>query len=123
VSRKKTPRKPKQPRAEGPAAAPACVELAAQICIVQAADLHRLLVSRLAAAQPIEIDGSRVEEIDTAILQLLASLWRTAGDRGVACSWRGVSESLRYAANLIGVAGVLALPPNDAVQDVRDAAA
>jgi anti-anti-sigma regulatory factor len=128
VSRKKPPRTVKRarasqrPRAVQPAAAPppARIELDARLTIVQAADLHRLLMTRLAAGEPVVIDGSRVEEIDTAILQLLTCLWRTAQERGIACTWHGASEPLRYTADLIGVAGVLSLP---SLRDRGDAAA
>jgi anti-anti-sigma regulatory factor len=128
VSRKKPPRTVKRARASQrqravqPAAAapPARIELDARLTIVQAADLHRLLMTRLAAGEPVVIDGSRVEEIDTAILQLLTCLWRTAQERGIACTWHGASEPLRYTADLIGVAGVLSLP---SLRDRGDAAA
>jgi anti-anti-sigma regulatory factor len=134
VSTKKAPRTVKRARASQrrpakppaavaqPAAAapPAHIELDARLTIVQAADLHRLLMARLAGGEPLVIDGTRVEEIDTAILQLLTSLWRTAQDRGIACTWHGASEPLRYTADLIGVAGVLSLP---SLRERGDAAA
>jgi anti-anti-sigma regulatory factor len=88
--------------------------------IVQAAGLRGALLACLAGGEPIVIDGSRVEEVDTAILQLLASLWRTAAERGIACSWSGASDVVRRMANLIGVADVLHLP---AAQGRRDVAA
>jgi anti-anti-sigma regulatory factor len=124
VNKKKPPRKVKRQRVPPPAPArPAAVELDARMTIVQAAGLHGQLVSRLTAAEPIVIDGSRVEEVDTAILQLLASLWRTARDRGVACTWHAASEPLRYTANLIGIAGALALSTDEPARERGDAAA
>ena len=78
--------------------------------IVQAAGLHGSLLARLAHGGPIEIDGTRVEEIDTAILQLLTSLWRTGQERGFNCSWTGASDALRRTAGLIGVAEMLRFP-------------
>jgi anti-anti-sigma regulatory factor len=86
------------------------IELDARMTIVQAADLHRTLLARLAQGQAIVIDGTRVEEIDTAILQLLISLWRTGLERGVTCAWRGVSDTLRQTAELVGVTAMLHLP-------------
>jgi anti-anti-sigma regulatory factor len=131
VSKKKPPRTVKRVRASqrppvkqpSGTTQPARIELDARMTIAQAADLHRLLLSRLAAGEPVVIDGTRVEEIDTAVLQLLTSLWRTAQDRGIACTWHGASEALRYTANLIGVAGAVGLPSDETVRDRGDAAA
>ena len=58
---------------------------------------------------PLLLEGSVVEEIDTAALQLLVSAWRGGAKRGVECRWQGVSEALRQAAPLIGVATILGL--------------
>lgn len=112
MSKKPLPRTVKKTRLK-PAAAPRrpqCVQLDARLSIVQAAGLHGTLLAHLAEGAPVEVDGSRVEEIDTAILQLLASLWRTAQERGIACSWLGASEALRRAATLLGVAPMLRFP-------------
>jgi anti-anti-sigma regulatory factor len=89
---------------------PPRIELDARLTIVQAADLHRTLVARMAAGGPVTVDGSRVEEIDTSILQLLTSLWRTSMERGISCTWQGVSDVLRQRAALIGVAEMLHFP-------------
>lgn len=86
------------------------IQLDARMSIVQAAGLHGTLLARLADGAPVEVDGSRVEEIDTAILQLLTSLWRTGQERGIACSWIGASEALRRTATLVGVAPMLRFP-------------
>jgi anti-anti-sigma regulatory factor len=112
VSKKKPPRAAKSvPAAESaPAAQPAIIELEARMTIVQAAVLHRTLSGRLAQAEPVIVDGSRVEEIDTAILQLLTSLWRSSIERGIACTWQGASETLRRSAALIGVDEILRFP-------------
>jgi len=98
------------------------VELEARVTIVQAADIHRTLLKRLASGRPLLIDGNRVEEIDTAILQMLASLWRSSRDRGIACSWLGASDALRRAARLIGVAELLQFPDGESTAGGSDAA-
>lgn len=109
--------KKKTQRAARPSAArskrvttPAPVGLERCLSIAQAAELHRTLLARLDAGSDVVVDGSRVEEIDTAILQLLASLWRSGKQRGVAVRWSGVSQVLREQADLIGVAPFLHLP-------------
>jgi anti-anti-sigma regulatory factor len=119
VSKKKLPRAAKAKRAKQPAR----IELDLRTTIVQAVDLHRTLLARVAQGEGIVVDGTRVEEIDTAILQLLTSLWRTCLERGIACTWYGASDALRQAATLVGVAEVLRFPDREPAQDRGHAAA
>lgn len=102
---------------------PARIELEARTTIAQAAGLHRMLLARIAQGKGMVVDGTRVEEIDTAILQLLASLWRTCLERGIACTWHGTSDALRQAAALVGLADLLQLPGGGPVRDRGHAAA
>ncbi len=97
MSKKKSPRLRQPPR----------IKLDARLTIVQAAHLHRTLAARLANGGPVVVDGAGVEEIDTAVLQLLTSLWRTSRERGIACTWHGASDVLRHTATLVGVAEML----------------
>lgn len=85
------------------------IELPARLSIAQSAELHRTLVSCCEGQARLLLDGSRVEEIDTANLQLLVSACLDAKKRGVECRWQGVSEALRHAATLIGVTATLQL--------------
>lgn len=110
MSGKKRPRaRPTRNRQAG------SVDLDARLNIAQAADLHRTLLARLAKGGPLVVDGARVEEIDTAMLQLLASLWRTSRERGIDCTWKGASGALRQTAALIGVAEVLNFPAGEPI--------
>jgi anti-anti-sigma regulatory factor len=99
VKKKKSPRPPKS----------APIELPAKLSIAQSLELHRTLVARLAGAESLLLDGSHVEEIDTAILQLLASAWISGAERGVECKWKAASQALRESATLIGVSEILQL--------------
>jgi anti-anti-sigma regulatory factor len=110
VSKKKSPRTAQSTH----------IELDARLTIVQAADLRRTLAERLAGGGALTVDGSRVEEIDAAILQLLASLWRTSQDRGIACTWQGASDVLRRMANLIGLAEILHFPDRKSARGGSD---
>lgn len=94
---------------DAPAAQSVTFELAAQLTIAHAADLHRELTLRMAGGNPLIIDGTRVEQIDTAALQLLVGCWRSCAQRNIPCSWRGASENLRRSAALIGVTAFLHL--------------
>jgi anti-anti-sigma regulatory factor len=85
------------------------IELPARLSIAQSADWHRTLVGACEGRSPLVLDGSRVEEIDTAMLQLLVSAWLGAAKRGVECRWLADSQALRHAATLIGVAALLQL--------------
>jgi anti-anti-sigma regulatory factor len=119
VSKKKPPKRAKSKRA----AQPARIELGIRLTIVQAVDLHRTLLARLADGRSMVVDGSRVEEIDTAILQLLTSLWRTCLARGILCTWHGASDALRQTAALVGVAEMLQFPDVESAGDRGRAAA
>ena len=119
MSKKKPPRTAKPARAKQSAR----IELDARTTIVQAADLHRALLARVTQGEAVVIDGTRVEEIDTAILQLLASLWRTCVERGIACTWHGASDALRQTAVLVGMADLLQFPHSETASDRGHAAA
>jgi anti-anti-sigma regulatory factor len=119
VNKKKPPRAAKATRSKHSAP----VELEARMTIVQAADLHRRLLACVAHGETVVVDGTRVEEIDTAILQLLASLWRTCLARGIACTWRGASDALRQTAALVGVAEMMHFPLVESARDRAHAAA
>jgi anti-anti-sigma regulatory factor len=114
VSKKKPPRAAKTKTAKAPR--PSRIVLDDRMTIVQAADLHRTLVKRLAEGRQLVVDGTRVEEVDTAILQLLTSLWRTSMERGIACTWHGASDALRRTAALVGVAEMLKFPNAEPAQ-------
>ena len=113
MNKKKPPRSPKATKAPRPSR----IVLDDRLTIVQAAALHRTLVKRLAEGRRLVVDGSRVEEIDTAILQLLTSLWRTSKERGIACSWQGASQALRRTAAMVGVAEMLRFPDAEPAQN------
>ena len=101
-------------RAAGPRAAPPPIELDPRLTIVQAAELHRTMAARLEGNWPVIVDGTRVEEIDTAVLQLLTSLWCTGRERGIACTWWQILVTNGYQDALGLIADVL-LAPNDKV--------
>ncbi len=60
----------------------------------------------------IVLDGQAVQRIDTAALQLLALFRREVNTRGGTVSWRGPSDALHEAANLLGLTTLLELPAN-----------
>jgi ABC-type transporter Mla MlaB component len=88
---------------------PAAIALPADCRIVELPALQQQL--RAALTQPSSIlDGTAVERIDSAALQLLYAFGRDAGVRGNPPTWAGVSAPLREAADLLGLTQILALP-------------
>ena len=55
----------------------------------------------------ITLDGSKLQQLDTAGVQLLCALVRAAEQRGVALAWRAVSPMLVSYVKLLGVDHVL----------------
>lgn len=56
----------------------------------------------------IEIDASRLESVDTAGMQLLYAFARDAQGLGKTVRWHGVTPALREAAQVLGMASMLA---------------
>ena len=91
--------------------APAAVEIGLPAdcrMAAQAALLPELLGALDAPAA--QLDGSAVERVDTAALQLLTLFRREALSRGCAVSWRGASITLCEAAETLGLVKALDLP-------------
>jgi anti-anti-sigma regulatory factor len=80
-----------------------------RLSITHSMEWHRTLTERLGTGNALLIDGSQVEEIDTAMLQLLVSAWVNSAQQGIECRWQGTSPALLKAATLIGVADALHL--------------
>ena len=118
MSKRKAPR---ASAAKGSAQSP--IVLAGRLTIVDAAQLRGTLQAALAGGGPLVLDGTRAEDTDTAVLQLLASLWRSCLALEIGCRWEGVSEALRESANLIGLTEALHIPGAIPGQDRPNAAA
>ena len=61
-------------------------------------------------ADAIVLDGTQVERVDTAALQLLVLFRRELDARGGTLHWHGASDALNEAAGLLGLAQLLNLP-------------
>lgn len=85
------------------------VAMPADCRIADVGDLHQHLRKALESSA-IVLDGSTVERVDTAALQLLVAFQRDAQKRGRRVNWAGVSAPLHDAAMQLGLAQVLALP-------------
>jgi chemotaxis protein CheX len=69
--------------------------------------LCQTLQRRLAAGEPLLIDGSLVERVSTASLQVLLSAARSAAARDVAFRLSGASEALIEALDDLALTGLL----------------
>jgi phospholipid transport system transporter-binding protein len=85
------------------------VGMPADFRIAEVTDMHRRLGDTLDSGA-IVLDGSAVERVDTAALQLLVVYQREVQKRGNPMQWAGVSAPLHDAASQLGLAQILALP-------------
>jgi phospholipid transport system transporter-binding protein len=71
--------------------------------------LQAELAVRLDESGAVQIDGSAVDRVDTAALQLLAVFVRDLRAEARAVEWVGCSAGLRKAANGLGLSSALGL--------------
>ena len=90
------------------AATRANLELPAALDATGASELLARLVAALRGSE-IAIDGSKIQQIDAAGVQLLCALVRAAQRRGVALRWTVVSPMLVTCVRLLGVGDLLRL--------------
>ena len=81
-----------------------------ELDISGAQDLYQTLQAALRAQCPVILDATRVERIDTAVLQMLCAFVRDAQANGMVVQWRQPSPALQNAARLLNVRACLALP-------------
>jgi anti-anti-sigma regulatory factor len=71
--------------------------------------LQAQLAERLDESGNVQIDGSAVDRIDTAGLQLLAAFVRDLQAEARSVEWLGCSTALRRSANALGLGAALGL--------------
>ncbi len=81
--------------------------LAGQLDVAHCRRMVERLNTVLSPTQPIVLDISKVERVDTAALQALVSFSRTVDARGLALTWKGVSEGFQKEMNRLGLAKIL----------------
>ena len=105
---------PPMPTARGKAAAAPTVALTSNCTVKDAAALKQSLSAFVDRDEPVTLDATGVERVDTAILQLLCAFVRarTASNRSIV--WRGEGTVVADSARLLGLHALLALPENTA---------
>lgn len=78
------------------------IDLGDNLHISGVAELHERLKKAIAEGDVI-LDASRVEAADGAALQLLCGLMQEAAKRELKVEWRGVPDTLRESAQLLGI--------------------
>ena len=79
------------------------VSLHSSMGIAQARELYQLLSPVIARGLPVVLDASKVERIDTAVLQLFVVLSRTLQKKGVPLRLRKVSDTFSLSSELLGL--------------------
>lgn len=94
-------------------AAPQTASLALEAeCLVSAgaSTLKESLAGLLDEPQPITLDITALQRIDTAGLQVLTAFIRERAGHGRTVEWRGTAPALTSAAQLLGLTSLLRLP-------------
>ena len=94
----------------GPVSQDGSLALAAECTVAEADALKSELMRRLDEPEPVTVDVSALQRIDTAGLQLLAAFVRDRRTAGRAVAWRGRASALDSAAGLLGLYDMLELP-------------
>jgi anti-anti-sigma regulatory factor len=113
------------PEAAAPAAAPAAagkVVLGATCTIHEAPALRSHLIAQASHPGPYEIDGSAVQQIDTAGVQLVVAFALDCLEKGVHYAWTGRSPVLEEAIRTLGVGALLESPGSATAYSVPGAA-
>lgn len=85
------------------------LRLKAQLDIREAVDLKTQLGTLLESDREIVLDASKVEKVDTAIMQLLTAFYRSAKAQGIVVKWKNPSDRMLRSAELLGLSTPLGI--------------
>jgi anti-anti-sigma regulatory factor len=86
------------------------VVLGGSCTIHEAAAIKAHMLEQLARPGPYEIDGSAVERIDAAGVQLIVAFALDCLERSLSYAWKGRSAALEHAIELMSVGALLESP-------------
>jgi anti-anti-sigma regulatory factor len=86
------------------------IVLGTSCTIHEARELREQMMAQAAHSGPFEIDGSSVQQIDTAGVQLVVAFALDCLERGVPYAWKGRSAALDDAIRVLGVGALLESP-------------
>lgn len=107
--KKATAPRARKPKAAAPAA-PTGIDLGVNCTLQDIAALRGTCLAALDGKVPPVIDGSRVERIDTAALQVLVGFAIDCMERSIVFSWAGRSPALVHGIRLLGIEALLESP-------------
>jgi anti-anti-sigma regulatory factor len=96
--------------AKGGSPATGRVALGSACTIHQVQELRAHIMEQTAHPGPYVIDGTDVQQVDTAGVQLVLAFALDCLERGVHYSWTGRSPALEEAVRVLGVAALLESP-------------
>jgi anti-anti-sigma regulatory factor len=100
----------RSPAATGEAdAKSATVALDASLTIAETAALQEIILAHFRSMTPLCLDASEVEMIDTAGLQLVATAYKTASEKGLEFRIHDPSQKFVQSANQIGLGELLGI--------------
>ncbi len=85
------------------------VVLESALTIAESAELHNVLLGHMRASTSLVINASEVEMVDTAGLQLIAAMFKTASEKGVPVRIDTPSACFDGAARQVGLAALFGL--------------
>ena len=88
----------------------ATLALTAECLVSGASTLKESLAGLLDEPQPVTLDITALQRIDTAGLQVLTAFIRERAGHGRTVEWRGTAPALTSAAQLLGLTALLRLP-------------
>ena len=86
------------------------IVLGASCTIHDAQQLREQLLAQAQLPGPYEIDGSAVQHVDTAGVQLVVAFALDCLERGISYAWKGRSATLDEAIRVLGVGALLESP-------------
>ena len=86
------------------------IVLGTSCTIHEARALREQMLAQAALPGPFEIDGSAVQQIDTAGVQLVVAFALDCLERNAAYVWKGRSPALEDAIRVLGVGALLECP-------------
>ncbi len=88
---------------------PSVIDLGCSLMISEVESCRNDLLNALQGGQSLILDGSEIEQIDGAGLQLLAAVALEAEKLSVVFKWHGASQILCEAAGQLGLADIIQL--------------
>lgn len=86
------------------------VDLGESLDIAAVGALRERLFDVLALNEPVTLDATSTQQVDTAGLQVLCSFARAAAEQGVSVTWTGQTKLIGDHARLLGLGVLLGLP-------------